>query len=193
MIGEQDLPAAEEALRARNNRFGMQLLLGADASFFLAFFFAYLYLKTIDTPDLWAGTGSGGSALLGGVWTAALVVAAVVTGLGARGIREGMPSRWRLGAWAGVAMGLLALVVMAWQLATIGYNPSGHDSVLIGWTAALGLHVLLVTPLLLGSALQPRQVAAGALDLAGISALSWFYAFLAAVGLLEFVLLFLVR
>jgi len=194
MIDERELSAADEALRARNTIFGVRLFIGADASFFLAFVFAYLYLKTIDTPDLWTGSGQGGSTLLGALGAVALVVGTVTTWMGARGAREGVAGRWRTGAGVAVLTGVVALVAMAVQLWTLGYNPSGLDSVLIGWTAALGLHVLVVTALLVGSALEPRPVGPLApIDLASLEAISWVWGFLAAVGVLGFVLLDIIR
>jgi heme/copper-type cytochrome/quinol oxidase subunit 3 len=194
MIQEQDLSPADEVIRARNTNFGIRLFLGADASFFLAFVFAYLYLKTIDTPDLWVGASSDGSVLLGGLGAAALLVAAAAIWFGARGLREGASQQWRTGAGVAVLMGVVALVAMAWQLVTIGYNPSGYDSVLIGWTAALALHVLIATPLLVGSAIERRPAGAiPPLGLASVQAVSWFWGFLAAIGLLEFILLDLIR
>ena len=194
MTGEQDLNLVEESVRARNNIFGIRLFLGADASFFLAFFFAYLYLKTIDTQDLWNGGSPGASVLLGILQVAGLAGAAVLTWQGGRRVRAGLGTAWRSMAWIAVALALVALVAMAWQLATIGYYPGGYDSVLIGWTAALAVHVLIATPLLVGSALERRPAGPlGPLDLAGITATTWFWGFLAAVAAIEFVLLDLVR
>lgn len=194
MSREQGFTPGDEAIRARNTNFGIRLFLGADASFFLAFVFAYLYLKTIDTPDLWIGASSDGSVLLGGLGAAALLVAAAATWYGARGLAEGASQRWRIGARIAVVMGVVALVAMAWQLVTIGYNPSGYDSVLIGWTAALGIQVLVATPLLFGAAIERRPAGpVAAMELASVQAVSWFWAFLAAIALLEFVLLDLIH
>jgi heme/copper-type cytochrome/quinol oxidase subunit 3 len=190
----QLVSAADEEVQARNTIFGIRLFIGADASFFLAFVFAYLYLKTIDTPDLWMGSSNGGSVLLGGVGAGALLVGAAAAWLGVRGLREGAAERWRMGAAIALLTGVVALIAIAWQLATIGYNPSGYDSVLIGWNAALGLHLLVVAPLLLGSYLERRAPGPlSAASLAPVAALVWVWAFLAAIGLLGFVLLDLIR
>ncbi len=190
----QQVSAADEQVRARNTTFGIRLFIGADASFFLAFVFAYLYLKTIDTPDLWMGTSNGGSLLLGGIGAGALLVGAAGVWLGVRGLREGTAERWRMGAAIAVLTGVVALVAIAWQLATIGYNPSGYDSVLIGWNAALGLHLLVVTPLLVGSVLERRGPGPiSAAGLASVAAVAWVWAFLAAIGLLGFILLDIIR
>jgi heme/copper-type cytochrome/quinol oxidase subunit 3 len=190
----QLVSAADEEIRARNTTFGILLFIGADASFFLAFVFAYLYLKTIDTPDLWMGSSNGGSVLLGGIVGVALLVGGVAAWRGVRGLREGTTERWRSGAAIAVLTGVVALVAIAWQLATIGYNPSGYDSVLIGWNAALGLHILVVTPLLVGSFLERRGPGPiPAADLASVAALTWVWAFLAAIGLLGFLLLDIIR
>ena len=190
----QLVSAADEEIRARNTTFGSLLFIGADASFFLAFVFAYLYLKTIDTPDLWMGSSSGGSVLLGGIVGVALLVGGVAAWRGVRGLREGTTERWRSGAAIAVLTGVVALIAIAWQLATIGYNPSGYDSVLIGWNAALGLHILVLTPLLVGSFLERRGPGPiPAADLASVAALTWVWAFLAAIGLLGFLLLDIIR
>jgi heme/copper-type cytochrome/quinol oxidase subunit 3 len=190
----QLVSAADEEIRARNTTFGILLFIGADASFFLAFVFAYLYLKTIDTPDLWMGSSNGGSVLLGGIVGVALLVGGVAAWWGVRGLREGTTERWRSGAAIAVLSGVVALIAIAWQLATIGYNPSGYDSVLIGWNAALGLHILVVTPLLVGSVLERRGPGPiPAADLASVAALTWVWAFLAAIGLLGFLLLDIIR
>jgi heme/copper-type cytochrome/quinol oxidase subunit 3 len=194
VIEERDLTISEELVRARNSSFGIRLFIGADASFFLAFVFAYLYLKTIDTPDLWMGASQGGSTALGAVGAVALIGGTAAAWFGLRGLREGAPQRWRLGARLAVLFGLIALAMIIWQLVTIGYNPSGYDSVLIGWDAALGLHLLVVTLLMTGSSLEQRVVESpSALDIASVSALTWLWGFLAAVGLLGFVLLGVIR
>lgn len=190
----QLVSAADEEVRARNTTFGIRLFIGADASFFLAFVFAYLYLKTIDTPDLWMGTSNGGSVLLGGIGAGALLVGAATAWFGVRGLRVGTMERWRMCAAIAVLTGVIALVAIAWQLATIGYNPSGYDSVLIGWNAALGLHLLVVAPLLVGSVLErrgPGPISVG--DLASVAAVTWVWAFLAAIGLLGFLLFDVIR
>ncbi|HEY8813306.1 MAG TPA: hypothetical protein VIO86_12520 [Candidatus Dormibacteraeota bacterium] len=190
----QLVSAADEEIRARNTTFGILLFIGADASFFLAFVFAYLYLKTIDTPDLWMGSSNGASVLLGGIGAVALLVGAVAAWRGVRGLREGTAERWRRGAATAVLTGVVAFIAIAWQLATIGYNPSGYDSVLIGWNAALGLHLLVVIPLLVGSVLERRGPGPiSAADLASVAAVSWLWAFLAAIGLLGFLLIDIIR
>jgi len=188
MIEEQELGAADAVVRARNTSFGIRLFIGADASFFLA------YLKTIDTPDLWMGSSQGGSVLLGAVGAVALLIGAAATWMGVRGLREGAVERWKTGARIAVLTGVVALLAIGAQLVTIGYNPSGYDSVLIGWNAALGVHLLVVTPLLVGSSLERRVAGpASAMDLAGVTAVTWVWGFLAAIGLLGFVLLDIIR
>ncbi|HEY8738168.1 MAG TPA: hypothetical protein VIO62_14135 [Candidatus Dormibacteraeota bacterium] len=194
MMEEQELGAADAQVRARNTSFGIRLFIGADASFFLAFVFAYLYLKTIDTPDLWMGSSQGGSVLLGAIGAVALLVGAAATWMGVRGLREGAVERWKTGARIAVVTGVVAVVAIAGQLVTIGYNPSGYDSVLIGWNAALGVHLLLVTPLLVGSSRERRAPGLiSAMDLASVTAVTWVWSFLAAIGVLGFILLDLIR
>jgi heme/copper-type cytochrome/quinol oxidase subunit 3 len=165
---------------------GVRLFVAADAFCFLGFLFAYVYLRAVDSNDLWHPPHTNPSAVLGTITLVAVVAAAAA-------MRFGGDARAR--ATAGLALALLAvgIVCSGIQLFNPGFSPShagGYGAVFVGYTAAFTAH-------LLGAAYWVETIAADSTDEAGLrvresQAALVFVTFLAAVALIATILLYLV-
>lgn len=183
---------------------GARMLCGAAAFFFLSFLFAYFYLRSLDVNKSWKIGAVHPSAGLG----VAIVVSFVLSGL-----------VWRLGAMrsmdtlrAGIAaiiLGLLGVVLQVVEWTTLGFGPAsgGYASVFIGWTA---FYLVFALPCLYWIETQAASVwRAGregiwrpieegvpaddvVLMRAGLEACSFFWAFYVAIGVIAYVVLYLV-
>ena len=161
---------------------GTRLFLAADAFVFLAFLFAYVYLRALDTNGMWHPSGIDPSAALGGAVLVCMLVAAGAGISTARGGRQ-------LG-WLAVAAVVAAAVLTAVAVFDPGFSPSAggaFGSVFIGFMATYLVH-------LLGAVYWAETAVVGGGPEQGedLRAASAYVTFLAGVIAVAFVLLYLV-
>ena len=134
-------------------RTGMWIFMGADAMFFVAFFFAFFYLKALNNDHLWMSQWvvhprrNGGTIIVG-----LLVVAAVLVFLGARAVAK-TPATARLFFWLALLAGVLCVGFQMYEFNNLGFNPQlgrAYPSVFIGLQGVLMVQVV-VALLWLGS------------------------------------------
>jgi heme/copper-type cytochrome/quinol oxidase subunit 3 len=138
------------ALEARplNLRLGARLFVAADAFVFLAFLFAYLYLRSLNQHGLWRPPHTSPSLALGLVTLVAVVGSAAAFVAALRALRAGRPRNWRAGAGLSLAFVLAAVAAQGWQLFDPGFSPyhaGAFGSVFVGFTATLFVHLLGAT------------------------------------------------
>jgi len=133
---------------ARNLQVGARLAAAAEGFALLAFVFAYLYLRALDSNGNWRPAHahvdpSGG---LGIALLVLLLACALAYALGVRRLSAGTEIAWRRGAIAALVAGLGAFGVIIAQFAAIGFGPTsgGYASVFIGWHAFYALNLLFV-------------------------------------------------
>ena len=178
---------------------GTWLWIGADAFFFMAIFFAFVYLRALNSNLMWNPKGQNPSLALGSITLAAVVISAVLVQIGATRLR-------RAGAWSALAGGALALLVAAillqgWQLFKPGFSPGhagAYGSVFIAFTAAYLLHLLgagyVLETLLVGGRTRRYPVEPGTAELgSSYEAYALYSYFLAAVFLIFYGLFYLVH
>jgi heme/copper-type cytochrome/quinol oxidase subunit 3 len=164
----------------------VRLFVAADAFFFLGFLFAYLYLRALNSNHSWHPSGTDPSIVLGTIVTAAVILSAAALRFGTgRGVAT---------AAAGAAgLAAVALICQGVQLFDPGFSPShsgGYGAVFVGFAAAFSAHLLGVLYWLETLAVDGQSSAAEReLDAA---AASLFMTFLAGVGVIAYVLLYLV-
>ena len=206
-------------LLGRNLVSASYLLAGATAFFFVAFLFAYFYLRTLNTAGMWKPKGVDASIAWGTVVVACYVASALLVRLGLadhRGLRR---TQWRQKGAAALAVGIAGLVLQAVAWTQQGFGPAdgGFASVYIGWTAFLFLFVfatLLWLEMTLATSFRYRKVPTGvpapgeasgdphrlahdirdplSLVRAELVGLSFYWTFLAGIAVLTWIILYLI-
>jgi heme/copper-type cytochrome/quinol oxidase subunit 3 len=182
----------------------VRLFIGSVTFFFLSFVFAYFYLRSIDSNHSWKIGAVNPSLGLGVAIAALFAVSAIVLRLGAKRPTD------TLGAGiAALVLAVAGIVLQFVEYTTLGFGgPSGaYASVFIGWTGtyavfAIGCVYWIETQVAgLWRARREglkRPVREGvpaediALMRAGIDACSFFWAYYAGVGVLAFIILYIV-
>jgi len=133
-------PAEEEAVfyheAALNASWtGVRLALGAMSFLFGAFVFAFFYLKSLNSHNLWYTAASHPKAWYGVVITVLVVVSALVQTAVLQLIKRGDKAAWQRGAVVALVLGLAAVVLSILQLLTLPFWPaaSGFASVFVGY------------------------------------------------------------
>jgi heme/copper-type cytochrome/quinol oxidase subunit 3 len=182
--------------QARANWASGRLLCGAAAFFFVSFVFAYFYLRSLNTNKAWRPGSVNPSIGLGIAIIVALVLSAVLLRLAAA--RE-------LGG-RGLALGALVLAVTAVVLqvvewTTLGFGPASgaYASVFIGWTSTYLVFTLFCIYWIetqvatIWRARRGGPGFGGAVNLAAsLESCSFFWAFYVGIGVVAFVILYLV-
>lgn len=211
----------EPDVLARNLTAAGQLLASATAFFFLAFFFAYFYLRSVNNAGLWKPKHVDASVTWGTIVMACIVASAMVVRFAKMDQSAGRREAFRLKAVVAFLLGLAGLVlqVVAWTHQGFGPTDGGYASVYFGWTAFLWLFVLgtlfwLETVLAtsyryrkepMGAASVPPGHASGdpdrmahdirnpvELNRASLGALSFYWTFLAGIAVLTWIVLYLI-
>lgn len=181
---------------------GARALCGAAAFFFLSFVFAYFYLRSLDLSRDWK-IGHGVSPPLGfGVAIViVLVVSAWLLHLAAR--RPPLTLRAGLGAVL-LALVAIALQAIAWTTLSFGPASGGYASVYVGWTIYYSVFGLMCAYWIEtqvatawrrtrhGVAAAPADVLTReSLSRANLEACSFFWTFYVGIGVITFVILYL--
>ncbi len=186
MATDVTTPTAQEAVTSRVLFLGVRLFIAADAFFWLGFFFAYLYLRALDTNLHWHPSGIDPSVALGTVLAACVI-------LGAAALRYGAERAARAGVIAALVLLLVAFVCQGVQLFNPGFSPSyggGYGAVFVGYSAAMFVHLLGVLYWVETLVVDREPAAAVRAEQARIA--SVFVTFLAGVALVAYILIYLV-
>ena len=191
------VPIADEApeLLARNIRVGARIWAASQAFFFMAFFFAFLYLRALNTNGLWRGwpnTHKPHPSLAFGIVIMICVVAGAVVARGA----TLLPTRtWRVAAAGAAFLELAAVGLQCAQFSSLGFGPTdgAYASVFVGWTGLFAL-MLFGTIYWLATVISDfgRAVATPAFREAAVEAVSFVLIVLAGIEFVAFILLYVV-
>lgn len=182
----------------------VRLFIGSTSFFFLSFVFAYFYLRSIDSNHSWKIGAVNPSLGLGAAIAALLALSAIVLRLGAK-----RPTDTVGAGIAALIMAVVGIVLQFVEYTTLGFGGAsgGYASVFIGWTAtyavfAIGCVYWIETQVAtLWRARRDgidRPLREGvpaddvALIRAGMDACSFFWAYYAGIGVLAFIILYLV-
>jgi heme/copper-type cytochrome/quinol oxidase subunit 3 len=164
----------------------IRLFVAADAFFWLGFFFAYLYLRALDSNLKWHPHGIDPSVALGTVLAACVILAA-----GA--LRYGADRAVRAGVVASLVLMLVAFVCQGVQLFDPGFSPSyggGYGAVFVGYSAAMFAHLLGALYWVETLVVDRDSSATARAEQARVA--SVFVTFLAGVSLVAYILIYLV-
>jgi heme/copper-type cytochrome/quinol oxidase subunit 3 len=182
-------------LAGRIRHVGSILLAAATAFFFVAFFFAFLYLRALNSNGLW-GAGKPHHHVHASLTIGIAILVCVLAG--AAGVRLALVDlRRRLpAAVVALALGVAVVVLQSVQYAILGFGPGdgGYASVYLGWTGFFMIFVAgasLWLEAIVASAFRGRADAVEVeSELVGFSL---FWNTLALVEVAAFVLLFIVK
>jgi heme/copper-type cytochrome/quinol oxidase subunit 3 len=206
---------------ARNLTVASQLLASATAFFFLAFVFAYFYLRSLNNAGMWKPKHVDASVTWGTIVTVLIFASAVLVRFGRADQAADRRPAWRLKGMVALGLGLASLVlqVVTWTHQGFGPSDGGFASVYFGWTAFQFLFVLgtlfwLETVLAtsyryrghpMGQAVVAPGHASGdphrtghdirnpvALNTASLAALSFYWTFVAGLAVLGWIVLYLI-
>jgi heme/copper-type cytochrome/quinol oxidase subunit 3 len=212
-VVEQEPPE----LLGRNLISAGYLLAGATAFFFIAFVFAYFYLRALNNNGMWKPKGVDASVGWGTAILACYVLSVLLVRLGLNDHRAMRRDQWRVKGIAALVIGIVGLVLQAVAWTQQGFGPAdgGFASVYYGWTAFLFLFVfitLIWLEMTLAMSFRYRKADAGAppghasgdahrtahdirdplsLVRAELVALSFYWTFLAAIAVVSWVILYL--
>src|SRR5437870_7906772 len=192
-VPSQSVDGAEAPeLLARNLRVGSRIWAASQAFFFVAFFFAFLYLRALNTNGIWRGwphhhphpsLAFGIAILICVVGGAAVARAAVLL----------PPETWRLAAIGALLLELAAVGLQCAQFSSLGFGPTdgAYASVFVGWTGLFAV-MLLGSIYRLGTVVadQSSGVASPAFRAAAVEAVSFVLIVLAGVEIAAFILLY---
>jgi len=182
---------------------GGRLLCGAISFFFASFVFAFFYLKALDTNGNWkigrvVPDGGFGIAI-----AALFLFSAVIYRLAARRPAGDSMAAGTIAVFMGVAAVVLQFV--EYTALDFGASQGGYAAVFFGWTATyaivalMGLYWIEVQVASLWRVRREGEMreievptSESALLLAGIEASSFYWAFFAAIGVIAYILLYLV-
>jgi heme/copper-type cytochrome/quinol oxidase subunit 3 len=211
--GSAEDRAAEEALfyhEADLNAAwtGARLAMGGLSFLFGAFLFAYFYLRSLNSNHLWHPPGPRPQLWLGTLIMAFIVVSAAGQTLVLQRLKHGHKTIWQRGGLVALLLGLAAVALQIWQLLHLGFWPgsSGFASVFTGFypvfltialCAMVWLEILLVRALKIPAIAFVEQppTYAEAFTVqrfqAALSAFTAVWNYLAVVGILFWVLFYL--
>jgi len=196
-----------------------QLLASATTFFFVSFFFAYFYLRSVNNAGMWKPKHVDSSLTWGTIVTALIVASAMLVRLGLADHRSGDRPAWRRKGALALVLGIAALAVQAAAWTQQGFGPAdgGYASVYFGWTAFIWLFVLCTMfwlETVLATSLRYHKIPSGApspgeasgdphrtahdvrdplsLVRAELVALSFYWTFVAGIAVVTWIVLYLV-
>ena len=196
---EVPIPVERPTLEARVATVGAYLLSAGTVFFFVAFLFAFFYLRALNSNDMWAGPNgkhvsvptASGIVILVCVLLSVVLVRLALTDL--RGSRRG--SWYPLGL-AALLLGLAAVAVQCWQYTDLafGTEEGGYASVYLGWTGTFTLFAfgaMIWLEILLATA--RRTSSPPVAEESSVASFSIFWTTLGVVQVFAFILLFGVK
>jgi len=199
-----EIPPEPPDVGARALAVASRLLCGATTFFFLAYLFAYFYLRSINQDHMWHPAHVNPAKGLGAAFVACVVISAALTIVGGRQMKA-RSAGWIAPAIAGVVFGLAAVALQCVEFTVQDFGPTNgaYASVFCAWSglyllAVLGTMYWLETQVATelrarrvpasgeGDIKEPDRLIAPALDAA-----VFYWGFLAAIGVLAYVTLYL--
>jgi heme/copper-type cytochrome/quinol oxidase subunit 3 len=184
---------------------GIRLWAGATIFFFLGPFFAYLYLGSLNSVGQWRPADVGPPQALGAATMVLAVASSVALVLAGRAFGGAAQRRWLPLGWLALVLGLGSVALQVAGYLRLGFGPAdgGYASVYVAWTGltalfTLGTMVWLETLLAYGQ--RSRDQFPGSEDdprspsnliRPRLAALAFYWAFLATLGVVMWILLYL--
>ena len=197
MTARDPAPRTDDALaeppeiHERNLWLAARLLAGATILFFLAFVFAYFYLRSFNNNDNWRPSGTDPP---GGYGAAIVILYALSAASFSFAARAALGARpWFGAAGLSLALGLAGVIVQGFEYANLGFSPvdGGYASVFMGWTILFAVFVLPAMywiETLLAVGIRNRAMK-GHVPV-GLDAAAFYWSLLAGLGVLSWFILY---
>ncbi len=200
-----EIPPEPPEIGARALYIAARLLAGATTFFFVAFLFAFFYLRSLNQNGKWMTAHVHPDKTVGIVIVICVVLSAVAAYIASRHMRREHRG-WLIPAIISILLGLAAVVVQAIAYGSQGFGPTdgAYASVYVGWTAFFMVAVICTLYWLetqVATELRARRDPAHSkgdisdpdqLIEPGLAASSFFWGYLAAVGVVTYAVLYLV-
>jgi heme/copper-type cytochrome/quinol oxidase subunit 3 len=199
-----EIPPEPPDVGARALSVASRMLCGASTFFFLAFVFAYFYLRSINADHMWHPKHVNPNQGLGAAFIVCILMSAVLAVVAGRRMKAKSPG-WVAPGIASVTLGLIAVALQCIEYTVQHFGPTngGYASVFCAWTGFYMIAVLftmywletqVATELRArrapaardGDIKDPDQLIAPALDAA-----VFYWGFLAGIGVVTYVTLYL--
>jgi heme/copper-type cytochrome/quinol oxidase subunit 3 len=199
-----EIPPEPPDVAARTLSVAARLLAGASVFFFLAFAFAYFYLRSLNQDHMWKPHHVKPEQGLGAAFAACILLSALAMIVAGRQFKRGERS-WTVAASAGLGFGLVAVALQCieYTVQKFGLTDGAYASVFCAWTACYLLATLATMywlETILATELRARREPASSegdikdpdrLIAPGLDAAVFFWSFLAGLGLLMYIILYL--
>jgi heme/copper-type cytochrome/quinol oxidase subunit 3 len=184
---------------------GIRLWAGATIFFFLGPFFAYLYLRSLNSVGQWRPAGIDPPQAFGAAAMLLVVASSVALVLAGRAFGGAAHHRWLPLGWLALVLGLGSVALQVAAYPRLGFGPTGggYASVYVAWTgltAVFTLATMAWLETLLAYGQRSRDQFPGSEDdprspsnliRPRLAALAFYWAFLAALGVVMWILLYL--
>jgi len=199
------IPPEPPDVGARALSVSARLLAGASTFFFLAFLFSYFYLRSLNVDHMWRPAHVKPNAALGVAFVACVVLSAALAVLAGRTMKS-RTGGWVRPAWGAVVLGLAAIALQCIEYAVQKFGPTdgAFASIFCAWTAFYLIAVLctmywLETQVATEMRASRRPADADGdiedpdrLIAPGLDAAVFYWGYLAAIGVIMYVVLYLV-
>ena len=200
-----DIPAEPPDVGARALSIAARLLAGATTFFFLAFVFAYFYLRSLNVEHMWRPSHVKPEQGLGAAFIVCLLISIISAIAAGRAMKARSPG-WLTPAVASVAFGIIAIVVQCVEYTTQKFGPTdgAFASVFCAWTAFYMMAMLATMYWLetqVATELRARRTPASGdqgdikdpdrLIAPGLDAAVFYWGYLGAIGVITYVVLYL--
>jgi heme/copper-type cytochrome/quinol oxidase subunit 3 len=180
---------------ARVSSVGMWIFMGANAMLFVAFFFAFFYLRALNNANDWMPIWVvHPRRYIGGIIVLLLIASAALVVLGARTAAKS-PSTARMFFWLALLAGVLYCGFQVYEFKHLGFDPQlggGYVSVFVGMKAALIAEVVVAMIWLVTHIAQATPIGDTTARPASAAAFGNFLVMLAGVGVVAYLVLYFV-
>jgi heme/copper-type cytochrome/quinol oxidase subunit 3 len=193
MANTPDAALAEPPeVQERNLWLGVRVMAGVTIMFFLAFVFAYFYLRSLNNNGRWEPPRVDPP---NGYGAAIVILFALSAGFLAYADRAARAARaWLPVAGIALALGIAGCVVQGVEWANLGFGPldGGYASVFLGWTLLFTVFALVSIcwiEIVFATGVRHRD-AAHAYVPHGLDAASFYWTLLVAIGVIAWAILY---
>ncbi len=180
---------------ARLARVGTRIWIVADVFLFAAWFFAFFYLRALNNNYSWLPAGTTHpTRAIGAIIVALVVISAGLYWAGARSVAA-QPATARMMFWLALVSGILCFAVQIYEFRNLGFDPQlggGYPSVFVGLKGVWLFQLVAALFWLATHIAQARPNGDATIRPASAATFGNFMVFLAAIGLVSYLVLYFV-